>query len=70
MSADLLELFRNVFGPPRLERAVPMDLFFMSLAPVVNGWKQGRNPLTGRVFWHNRAGRVRRNPPPMTRVTT
>lgn len=63
MSSDLLDLFRDVFGAPRLERAVPMDPFFMSIAPVVNGWKRGRNALTGRVYWHNRAGRVRRSPP-------
>ncbi len=63
MSADLLELFLSVFGKPRLERAVPMDPFFMSLTPVVNGWKRGQNELTGRVYWYNRAGRVQLRPP-------
>lgn len=63
MSDDLAALFKNVFGEPRLERAVPMDTFFMSFAPVVNGWKQGRNALTGRVYWYNRQGRVRHLPP-------
>lgn len=63
MNADLIDLFRNVFGTPRLDRAVPMDTFFMSYAPVVNGWKRGRNELTGRVYWYNRDGRVRRRPP-------
>jgi len=64
--SELKDLFKRVFGSPGsadLSHAVPMDPFFMSYSPLVNGWRRYRNPLTGREFWGNREGKVRRNPP-------
>jgi hypothetical protein len=61
--SEISALFREVFGPmPSPNKIRPLDPFLFSLAPVVNGWRETRNPLTGRVFWQNRQGRTRLAP--------
>lgn len=39
----------------------PWDGFTFGGSFTVDGYMQRRNPLTGRVFWVNRHGRVRGN---------